>query len=121
MQNTPILAFCRCATKLSATIKPRYKTSLWTLLGAVGIVLLIGCSNLASMLLTRSSIRRREIAVRLALGARRARLMRQLLVESLLLALIGGGLGLAIASWAVHAVVGWAPADMPRIAEIGID
>jgi len=98
-----------------------YKTSLWTLLGAVGVVLLIGCSNLASMLLTRSSIRRREIAVRLALGARRARLMRQLLVESLLLALIGGGLGLAIASWAVHAVVGWAPADMPRIAEIGID
>ena len=89
--------------------------------GAVALVLLIGCVNVANLLLARASTRQREIAIRLALGARRSRLIRQLLTENLVLAAIGGGAGVLAAFWTQSLVVASMPADLPRIHEIGID
>jgi predicted permease len=94
---------------------------LLMLLGAVGFVLLIACFNVASLMLARSTGRAREFAVRTALGARRSRLIRQLLIESVLLALVGGALGLLIAQWAVRVAVRILPAELPRAAEIRLD
>jgi putative ABC transport system permease protein len=97
------------------------RLSLFVLCGAVGFVLLIACANIANLLLARNRARRKEIAIRLATGARRARILRQMLTESLMLSLSGGALGLALAFWATDTLISISPVDMPRGKQAGID
>jgi putative ABC transport system permease protein len=96
-------------------------STLWLLLGAVGFVLLIACVNVSNLLLARSTGRAREFAIRAALGASRWRLLRQSLIESTLLALVGGGLGLLVAGWGTSAAVALLPTTLPRASEIHLD
>jgi putative ABC transport system permease protein len=94
---------------------------LWILFGAVALVLLIACSNFASLLLTRSTSRLRDLSVRSALGAGRGQLVRLLVTESVLLAVIGGALGVLFSQWAVDLLLMLSPSNLPRLQEIAVD
>ena len=106
---------------LSRTVVGSSRTSILVLFGAVGVVMLIACVNAAGLLVARASSRRREIAVRRALGAGRGRIVRQLLVESVLLSIVAGGVGLALGAWGLEALLGAWPGVLPRVGAIGID
>jgi putative ABC transport system permease protein len=115
-------------TGVSATVTPflenqigDYRASLNLLLGAVALVLLIACANLANLLAARGAARAREFAVRAAVGASRWAIIRQLLIESMVLALVGGGLGLCLAAWGRDLLVALAPPGVPRFQNVALN
>ncbi|HXI20100.1 MAG TPA: ABC transporter permease, partial [Gemmatimonadales bacterium] len=97
------------------------RLALYVLLGAAGLVLLIACGNVANLLLSRAAAREKEMAIRTAVGAARARLIRQLLTESVVLALLGGGLGLGVAELGIRALIAIGPPGLPRMDAIRLD
>jgi len=97
------------------------RTALLLLFGAVGLVLLIACANVANLMLVRAAAQQKEVAIRAALGASRWRIARQWVIESLLLALLGSGLGLLLALWSIDLLIKLGPAGLPRVQEIKID
>ncbi len=117
----PDKPFTVSAVPLSRSVVGPARPYLLALLGAVGFVLLIACVNVANLLLVRGESRRKELAVRTALGASRTRLVRQGLTESILFSLAGGFAGLAIAMLGVRAMLLLAPAELPRLNEVAID
>jgi putative ABC transport system permease protein len=108
-------------TPMRDQITGGYRRALWVLLGAVGFVLLIGCANLANLNLVRATERRREMSIRSALGATRLQVVKQLLLESAMLATGGGMLGALLAPVGVRGLVAWNPSSIPRAGEIGPD
>jgi len=105
---------------LQDSITGKARSPLLVLLGAVGFLLLVACANVANLLLAQASVRERELAIRSALGAARARLIRQFLTEAFLLSVIGGGLGVLGAAAGVSALVALAPANLPRLDSVSI-
>ena len=106
---------------LQQQIAGRSRQSLILLLAAVGAVLIVVCVNIANLLLARAAGRRREMAIRTAIGARPGRLVRQTLTESLVLAIAGGALGVALAEWSLKVILLHTPVDLPRISEVRMD
>lgn len=113
--------FIALATPLQDQLVGSARTPLLVLLGAVGCVLLIVVANVANLLMARATVRARELAIRAAVGADRATLMRQLLTESVVIALVGGGLGVLAAFWGVDLILALDPGEVPRVAPIGVN
>src|SRR5882724_6223574 len=109
------------ATPLKDLFVERSRMTLWLLMGSVALVLMVACANVANLLLARATARSREMALRAALGAGRRRLVGQLLVESVLLSLAGGAIGLVLAFAGVGALLRLAPPNLPRLEEIHVD
>ena len=106
---------------VSIEVGEHAKRSLWLLFGAVALVLLIACANVANLLLARGAARTKEMAVRLALGASRTRIVQQILTESVVLVSLASAAALTLASWMIHLLVRWGPADLPRLEEARLD
>lgn len=113
--------FVGLATPLQDRLVRTARTPLLVLLGAVGCVLLIVVANVANLLMARATVRAREFAIRAAIGAGRATLIRQLLTESALIALVGGGLGVLLAFWGVDLMLALDPGEVPRVAPVNVD
>jgi len=114
--------------KISGAIRPMKQqvignvgSVLWVVMGTIGVVMLIACTNVANLLLVRAEARQQELAIRAALGAGRARIARELLIECVLLAFIGGALGIGIAEAGLHLLTTIGPASLPRLNEIALD
>ena len=108
-------------TPLVEEVTGRVRTGLIVLLGSIGAVLLIVCANLANLALARAVARNRDVSIRIALGANRWQMLRQMLTESLLTSIAGGVLGVALAWGGLHLLLHYAPVDLPRITEVSID
>jgi len=105
---------------LQESITGEARPALLILLGAVGFLLLVACANVANLLLAQASVRERELAIRVALGVARSRLVRQFLTEAFLLSLIGGGLGVLAATWGVAGLLALAPKTLPRLDSVSV-
>ena len=109
------------AASMHEVIVRDVRPALLMLFGAVAVVLLIGCANVANLLLARATARHKEISIRAAIGASPGRITMQLLVESLVLSLLAGAVGLLLASWGIDALLAFAPSDIPRLETVALD
>lgn len=119
--NAPLVKLDYRLVPLAQQAGTQVRRGLFILLGAVACLLLIACANVASLLVARAGNRRRELAVRAALGAGRARVARQLITENIVLAAVGGALGILISAWATRVMLALVPGSMPRADDIGLD